>query len=382
MDFSLTKENRDIQAAAREFAEKEFPDWGSECDAEARFPNDLWEKAGTLGLIGSTIPEEYDGAGVGFLEQALILEQFWRVEPGIGQALISCSFGNELIRWFGTEEQKQRYLPGVARSETIMGMAITEPEAGSDVAGVSTTAVRDGEHYVLNGNKVMIGNATIADVVLILCVTRPESRGHGKFSFIIVDTHEKGYDATHSEKMGTRAADLGDIFLSDMRVPVTQLLGNEEGQGFYQLMKFFDHSRAYVAAHGLGLAQGALEQAAKHVKKRHAFGQPLAKFQDVQFTIAKMATKVETARNLIYKACWTLDQGKIDPMLVAMAKWYGARTAVEVADDALQLHGGYGYLKDYPIERFYRDAKVVEIYEGTKAVEQMIIGRTFLGVKG
>ncbi|MGD8386194.1 MAG: acyl-CoA dehydrogenase family protein, partial [Desulfobacteraceae bacterium] len=212
MDFSLTNENRDIQAAAREFAEKEFPDWGPDCDAEARFPRELWEKAGTLGLIGSTIPEEYDGAGVGFLEQALILEQFWRVEPGIGQALISCSFGNELIRWFGTEEQKQRYLPRVAQSQAIMGMAITEPEAGSDVAGVSTSAVRDGDHYVLNGNKVMIGNATIADFILILCVTQPEAKGHGKFSFIIVETGEPGYDTTHSEKMGTRAADLGDIF--------------------------------------------------------------------------------------------------------------------------------------------------------------------------
>jgi len=379
MDFSLTKENKDIQNAAREFAEKEFPETAPECDSKSIFPKVLWQKAGSLGLIGSTIPERYGGPELGFLDQALILEQFWRVEPGIGQALISCSFGSELLWWFGTEEQRKMYLPKVAASKAIMGMAITEPEAGSDVANVITLAKKDGSDYVINGNKVMIGNATISNFILILCVTNPEKGGHKKFSFIIVETDKKGYDSTHSEKMGTRAADLGDIFLNDLRTPKSQLLGNEEGQGFYQLMRFFDHSRAYVAAHGLGLAQGAIEQAIKHVKKRVVFGQPLSSFQDVQFTLAEMATKIELARNLIYKACWYLDQGIVDPKLVAMAKWYGARVGVEVVDEALQLHGGYGYLKDYPIERFYRDAKVTEIYEGTKAVEKLIIARQLLG---
>ncbi|MFP3928485.1 MAG: acyl-CoA dehydrogenase family protein [Desulfobacteraceae bacterium] len=378
MDFKLTNEQRDIQSAAREFAEKEFPEVGAECDAQNRFPEEIWKKAGELGFVGSTIPEEHGGPGLGFLEQALILEQFWRVDPGISQALINCSFGSELLWWFGTEEQKEKYLPGVAESSKKMGMATTEPEAGSDVSNVGTRAEKDGDSYVINGNKVMIGNATIADFIIILCKTDPDAERHKKWSFLIVETDTPGYDVTHAEKMGTRAGDLGDIFLSDCRVPESQLLGGKEGQGFYQLMKFFDHSRAYVAAHGLGLAQGAMEQAVRHVKKRVAFGQPLAAFQDVQFTLAEMDTKIETARNLIYKACWNLDQGNVDKRLVAMAKWYAARIGVEVVDEALQLHGGYGYLKDYPIERFYRDAKVIEIYEGTKAVEKLILSREVL----
>ena len=379
MDFQLTNEQKDIQSAAREFAEKEFPEVGPDCDVNNEFPEAVWRKAGELGFVGSTIPEEHGGPGLGFLDQALILEQFWRVDPGVSQALINCSFGSELLWWFGTDEQKEKYLPVVAESGKKMGMATTEPEAGSDVSNVSTRAEKDGSDYVVNGNKVMIGNATIADFVLVLCVTNPEAEGHKKWSFLIVETDTPGYDATHAEKMGTRAADLGDIFLSDCRVPESNLLGGKEGQGFYQLMRFFDHSRAYVAAHGLGLAQGAMEQAVKHVKQRVAFGRPLAAFQDVQFTIAVMDTKIETARNLIYKACWNLDQGTVNKRLVAMAKWYGARIGVEVVDEALQLHGGYGYLKDYPIERFYRDAKVIEIYEGTKAVEKMIIAREVLG---
>ena len=378
MDFKLTNEQKDIQNAAREFAEKEFPEVAAECDVKSEFPEAIWKKAGELGFVGSTIPEEHGGPGLGFLDQAMILEQFWRVDPGVSQALINCSFGSELLWWFGTQEQKEKYLPVVAESRKKMGMATTEPEAGSDVSNVSTHAVKDGDDYVINGNKVMIGNGSIADFILVLCMTNPEAEGHKKWSFLIVETDNPGYDATHSEKMGTRAADLGDIFFSDCRIPQSQLLGDKEGQGFYQLMRFFDHSRAYVAAHGLGLAQGAMEQAVKHVKKRVAFGQPLAAFQDVQFTLAEMDTKIETARNLIYKACWNLDQGTVDKRLVAMAKWYGARIGVEVADEALQMHGGYGYLKDYPIERFYRDAKVIEIYEGTKAVEKMILSREIL----
>ena len=202
MDFKLTNEQKDIQSAAKEFAEKEFPDVGPDCDANNRFPEEIWKKAGELGLVGSTIPEEYGGPGLGFLDQALILEQFWRVEPGIAQAVINCSFGTELFWWFGTEEQKKKYLPQVAESRIKGAMATTEPEAGSDVSNVSTNAVKDGSDYVINGNKVMIGNGSIADYVLVLCKTNPEAEGHKKWSFIIVETDNKGYDATHAEKMG------------------------------------------------------------------------------------------------------------------------------------------------------------------------------------
>ena len=380
MDFELSKEQMDIQKAAHEFAEGEFRDIARDCDINEEFPRSLLKKAGELGFIGVFIDEAYGGAGLGFLEHALILEEFWKLDPGLSQVLCSASFGAEEFLLFGTEDQKNIFLPPIAQGDSIMGFAITEPDAGSDTASVSTTALLDGEEYVVNGNKVMIGNGSIADFLLVFCLTDPEETSRSqRHSILVIETDRPGYQANKIEgKMGLRASDTANIFFSDLRVPMGNLVG-KRGQGFRQLMEFFDRSRAYVAAHGVGLAQGALDLAINHVKSREQFGRKLASFQVTQFKIAEMATRVELARTLTYRACWMVDHGKVDSKIVAMAKWFAARTAVEVVDEALQLHGGYGYMNDHDVERFYRAAKVLEIYEGTKEVEKIIVARRILG---
>lgn len=380
MDFELSKEHRDIAKAARKFARGELKDIAHDCDLNETFPRALLETAAKLGFIGVFIPEDYGGAGLGFLEHALILEELWKVDPGLGQALCSVVFGAEEILMFGSEEQKKKILPSLARGEAVMGFSITEPDAGSDACSASTSAVPEGGHFLINGSKVMIGNGSIADFLLVFCLTDPEASSRGKrHSVIIVETNREGYKANKIEgKMGLRASDTANVFFTNVRVPQENLVGTR-GKGWAQLMAFFDRSRAYVAAHGVGLAQGAMDQAVEHVKNRVQFGQKIAAFQITQFKIAEMATRIELARTLTHKACWSIDHGKGDTKTVAMAKWFAGRTAVEVVDEALQLHGGYGYINDHDIERFYRAAKVLEIYEGTKEVEKIIIGRAVLG---
>ncbi|MBW1889549.1 MAG: acyl-CoA dehydrogenase family protein [Deltaproteobacteria bacterium] len=380
MDFTLTNEHKDIQKAAREFAVGEFKDVAREYDLKEIFPEKILNKARQLDLIGLFIPEAYGGPGLGYLEHALVLEEFWKIDPGIGQQLCSVSFGAEELILYGTEEQKKQYLSPIFKGKGIMGFAITEPDAGSDTAAVSTTAVKEGDDYVINGSKVMIGNGTVGTFLLVLCLTNPEEKSKtARHSIIIVETDREGYKADKMEgKMGLRCSDTAAVYFNNLRVPQKNLVGTE-GNGFIQLMNFFDRSRAYVAAHGLGLAQGAFDQALRHVKGRKQFGRPLAAFQATQFKIAEMATKIETARNMVYKAAWLLDNNKSDTKLTAMAKLYACHVAVEVVDEALQLHGGYGYFDDYDIERFYRAAKVLEIYEGTKEVEKIIIAREIIG---
>lgn len=380
MDFEFSAEQKDICQAAREFALGELKDIAGECDRDETFPPELIKKAGELGFLGVFIDEAYGGAGLGFLEQAIILEEFWRVDPGLSQQLCSVSFGAEEFLLFGTEAQKLKYLTPVAKGNAIMGFAITEPDAGSDTLSASTTAVLDGNEYRISGNKVMIGNGSVGDFILVFCFTDPgEKKRARRHSIIVVETDRPGYeaDALHG-KMGLRASNTANIFLSDVRVPEENLVG-KQGNGFTQLMAFFDRSRAYVAAHGVGLAQGALDQAIAHVRSREQFGKKIGSFQATQFKIADMATKVELARTLTHKACSLLDQGKGDTNITAMAKMFSGRTAVEVVDEALQLHGGYGYFNEQDIERFYRAAKVLEIYEGAKEVEKMIIGRNVIG---
>ena len=380
MDFELSSEQKDIRQAAREFALGEFEDIAGDCDQHEKFPPELIKKAGELGFLGTFIDEAYGGAGLGFLEHAIILEEFWRVDPGLGQQLCSVSFGAEEFLLFGTEDQKHKFLPPVAEGKSIMGFAITEPDAGSDTLSATTTAILDRDEYRINGSKVMIGNGSAGDFILVFCLTDPdEKRRSGRHSIIVVETDRPGYesDPLHG-KMGLRASNTANIFLSDVRVPKENLVG-KQGNGFVQLMAFFDRSRAYVAAHGVGLSQGALDQAITHIRSREQFGRKIGSFQSTQFKIADMATKIELARTLSHKACTLLDQGKGDTNITAMAKMYAARTAVEVVDEALQLHGGYGYFNDQDIERFYRAAKVLEIYEGAKEVEKMIIGRNAIG---
>jgi len=381
MDFELTNRQKQIRLAAREFAEGELVPIGKECESKGEFPRDLIKKAAQLGFIGCFIKKEYGGLGLGLLEHAIILEEFWRAEPGLAQVLAQSAFGSDILLVYGTEEQKKKYLPPIAKGDWVMGFSITEPEAGSDAASVATTAVKVGEEYVINGNKVMISNGTVAKFILVFCLTRPNETAKSKrHSILLVETDRPGYKADRIHgKMGLHASDTANIFFNNVKVPKENLVG-VEGNGFLQLMDFLDRSRVIIAAHAVGLAQGAIEQAIHYVKKRKQFGKTIASFQVTQFKVAEMATLIETARGLMHKACWFVDRGTPNTQLSAMAKWWACKVAVNVVDEALQLHGGYGYLDDYPIERFYRAAKLLELYEGTKEIQKMTIGRRILGM--
>ena len=380
MDFELTSRQKQIRLAAREFAEGEFPEIAREYDRREEFPRDLWKKACELGFIGLFIKKEYGGLGLGFLEFALVMEEFWRVDPGCGNILLT-AFGSELIQLYGTEEQKLRYLPPLTRGKAIMGTAITEPDAGSDITSILTNARRDGNEYVINGTKQFITNGSIANYLLVFCLTHPGNTSRLKrFGMIIVETDRPGFGATKlTGKLGIRASDTAEIRFGNVRVPRENLIGQGEGEGFSQIMQLFNINRVIAASQGVGVAQGALDKAVRHVKQRKQFGQPIGAFQAIQFKIAEMATWIEAARALTYQAGWMIDHGKVNPKLISMAKWLAGEIGVKVANEALQLHGGYGYIADYDIERFYRDAKIVEIYEGTKEIEKNTIAREILG---
>jgi alkylation response protein AidB-like acyl-CoA dehydrogenase len=380
MDFTLSKEQRDIVRASRKFALGEFPDRALEFDREETFDLELWRKACELGFVGVFIAPSYGGAGMGFLEHCLINEEFWAVDPGIGQAILSTTFGSELIGLFGSEDQKKMIFPQLVSGQAIMGTAITEPDAGSDVTSATTIAVKEGNKWVINGNKMFATNGNIANYILVFCQTDPENPSrHERYSFILVETDTPGYTSKKiTGKMGIRASDTAEIVLRNVRVPLANLVG-KEGEGFHELMAFFNRTRLHICAQAVGLARAALEESIRHTKDRHQFGAPLASFQVTQFKIAEMATWVRAARNLYYEAAWLVDQGKIDHALISMAKWFSAEIAVRCVDEAVQIYGGYGYIDEFKVNRLYRAAKVLEIYEGTKEMEKIIISRAILG---
>lgn len=379
MDFELTKEQNDIVKAARKFALGEFPERAMEFDREEKFDLKIWKKACDLGFVGVFIDEKYGGAGYGFFEHCLLNEEFWAVDPGIGSAILSTTFGAELLAMYGTEDQKNLVLPQLVEGEAILGTAITEPDAGCDVTGAVTTAAKEGGEWVINGTKMFATNGTVATYMQIFCQTDPENESrHRRHSFILVPTETPGFKATKIRgKMGIRASDTAEIALKGVRVPLKNLIG-KEGEGFYELMEFFNRTRLHICAQAVGLARAALEESVRHTKGRRQFGHAIADFQVTQFKLAEMATRIRAARNLYYEAAWRTDQGKPDHALVAMAKWFSAKVAVDCADEAVQMHGGYGYIDEYRVQRLYRDAKILEIYEGTKEIEKMIVARSLL----
>jgi alkylation response protein AidB-like acyl-CoA dehydrogenase len=380
MYFTLSKEQLDIQRAAREFAEKEFRPVARDLDARETFDDGLWKKAAQLGFLAVFVPETFGGMGLGYLEQCVIIEEFARVDLGITHAIESTFFGTQLIQLVGTETQMKQYLPAVCAGKLRMGVAISEPDAGSDVASVTTTAIKDGDEYVITGNKIFITNCTLADFLIVLCVTHPDGvKKHERFSTIIVETNRPGYEANPFHgKLSLRISNTGEVAFHDVRVPRDNLLG-EEGRGFHNIMEFFNRTRVQVGALSVGTAQGALDKAIAHVRRRHQFGSPLASFQMIQGKIAEMATMTEAARSICYRAASKLDSGSPDPGLSSMAKWYCAEVAVKVADEAIQVHGGYGILEEYDVAHYWRNAKVLEIFEGSKEIEKIIIGRKLLG---
>jgi acyl-CoA dehydrogenase len=379
MDFVLSKEQLEIQNTARKFARAEFPQKAQEFDREEKFDLNLWRKACDLGFVGVFIDAAFEGAGYGFFEHCLINEEFWAVEPGIGAAILSASFGAELIAQFGTDEQKRRTLPLLTTGRAIMGTAITEPDAGSDVTAAITTAERSGDGWVINGTKMFATNGTLASFLLVFCLTDAEnSDPHRRHSFFLVPTDAPGFKAIKIRgKMGIRASDTAEIVFNQVHVPKENLIG-QEGRGFYQLMAFFNKTRLHICAQAVGLARAALEESIRYTRERRQFGAPLASFQVTRFKLAEMATRIRAARNLYYEAAWKTDNGDPDHGLVAMAKWFSAKVAVDCADEALQMHGGYGYIDEYKVQRLYRDAKILEIYEGTKEIEKTIVAKSLL----
>jgi len=376
MDFELTEEQRMIQDLAYKFAVKEMAPVAKDYDRQEKYAREIWEKGCEAGLVGAIVPEEYGGPGYGFLEACLITEQLSRIDLGLCLCVIAATFGSEHIIFFGSEDQKKKYLPALVNGEIISAGAFTEPDAGTDVASTRTRAVKDGDDYVINGSKMFITNGTICDIMMVLCVTNPEAESrHRRHSIILVEADRAGITRRKIHgKMGIRASDTAEIAFDNVRVPQSNLIG-KEGAGFFQLMHFFDATRTTVAAQGVGLAQGALDKSLKYVQERHVFGRPLAHNQAIQFQLAEMATRIELARTMTYRAAWLVDQGKTNPAINAMAKYFAGETAVWVCDKALQMHGGYGYIDEYDVQRFYRDAKIIEIYEGAKEAEKMTIAR-------
>ncbi len=381
MDFELTQEQKDIQKAAREFIEGEFDrEKILEWEKTHTFPKEIWKKACKLGFLGIHYPEEYGGQGCGVMENILIVEEFCRKDSGVGIALSLADFSSELVLRFGNHEQKKKYLIPVATGEFISAGAYTEPDHGSDITLMSTTASKQNDSFLINGTKTFITNGCLADFFVVLCQTDPDVKPpyRGQCT-ILVDKGTKGLEATEiTPKMGIRMTSTAQLSFSDVNVPLTQLLG-EENKGFYQVLEFFDESRIEIAAQALGIAQGAFDRALDYAKQRKQFGRRLVDFQVTQHKLADMATKIETARLLTYKAAWNFDQKKIDPKLTSMAKMFAGRTAVEVADEAIQLFGGYGYITEYEVERFYRDAKITEIYEGTREIQKNTIASALIG---
>ena len=384
MEFRLTEEQEAIRQAVREFCEKEFTPELVEryCEAE-EFPMELYRKACQLGFIGIHVPEELGGQGYGVLENALVTEEMCRADPDLGVTLTLADFGAELILMFGTEEQKERWIPPVFKGETLSAAAFTEPSGGSDISKrLGTTARREGDGWVINGTKMFITNANLSRYIITLCQTdmevEPPYRGQTLF---IVPTDAEGLDVVKLPgKLGIRCSQTCEVSYSDVRVGDEAILG-ELNRGFYHTLSFLNRSRVEIAAQGVGIAQGAFERAMKYARERELFGKPLVQLQAVAHKLAWMATKIEAARLLTYKAAWLIDQGRPDPLISSMAKWYAARVAVEVVDEAAQIYGGYFYFQDYDIQRFYRVAKILEIYEGTKEVQKDTVAR-FLVRKG
>lgn len=381
MDFKLAKEQEAIQKAARGFAEGEFDkEIALEHELAHTFPTEIWKKAGGLGFMGIHYPEKYGGQAYGIFENALVVEEFCRKDSGIGIALSLADFSSEIILRYGDEDQKKKYLIPITKGEALSSGGFTEPDHGSDITAMNTTATRNGDEYIINGVKTFITNGTIGDFVIVLCQTdqevKPTYRGQ---STIIVEKGTPGYStADVGEKMGIKMTSTGELSFNDVRVPASNLVG-KENRGFYQVLEFFDESRIEIASQALGIAQGAFDRALAYTKERTQFGKKIAQFQVTQHKLADMATKIETARLIVYKSAWSYDQGSIDPKLTSMAKMYAGRVAVEVADEAIQLFGGYGYMLEYEVERFYRDAKIMEIYEGTREIQKNTIASALLG---
>jgi alkylation response protein AidB-like acyl-CoA dehydrogenase len=375
MDFELPDEHRMIREEVRRFCEEEIEPIAQEVEDDHRFPEEIFDALADLDMMGVPVSEEHGGLGGDQLMYALVTEELGRVSGGIGLSYAAhVSLGSKPIEMFGTEDQKEEWLRPLAEGEGMGAWALTEPESGSDASDMDTTAEKDGDEYVIDGTKQFITNATVANSVLVKAVTDPEA-GYDGISTFIVDPDDDGFEVTTVwEKMGLNCSPTCEIQLDGVRVPEDRLLG-EEGEGWTQTMKTLQGGRISIAALSTGLAQGAYEHAREYSTEREQFGQPISKFDAVRNKVVEMERKVERARLLTHKAAWRYDQGEEVIKESALAKWDASEAAREVAEDAVQVHGGYGYTEDFAPQRYYRDAKLMEIGEGTSEIQQLIIGR-------
>ncbi|MBQ0016880.1 MAG: acyl-CoA dehydrogenase [Bacteroidales bacterium] len=378
MDFSLTKQDDLFLQMIREFAEKEVKPLAAEVDEEERFPMETVKKMAKIGLMGIPVPTQYGGAGGTNIMYGMAVEELSRVCATTGVILSAhTSLCCAPILEAGTEEQKMKYLPKLASGEWLGAFGLTEPGAGTDAAGQQTTAVLDGDEWVLNGSKIFITNGTYADVFIIIAMTDKSLGTKGISAFIVEKTTPGFYVGKKEKKMGIRGSATTELIFENCRIPKDNLLG-QIGKGFGLAMKTLDGGRIGIAAQALGIAQGAIDETVKYTKERKQFGRSISQFQNTQFQMADLATKVEAARMLVRRAHYNKDHGLPYNAEAAMAKLFAAETAMEVTNKAVQFHGGYGYTRDYPVERMMRDAKITEIYEGTSEVQRMVIaGKLF-----
>ena len=382
MDFSLSEEQQLLKKTVRDFAESELAPHSREWDDKQEFPREVFTKLGELGLMGAVWPTEYGGAGLTTLDYALAMEELSRVDAGVA---LSIAAHNSLcsghIFLAGSEEQKKKYLVPLAKGEKIGCWGLTENSAGSDAGGTKTTGVKDGDSWVLNGSKTFITNGRIADTAVIMAVT-DRNKGKKGISAFIVERGTKGFRPGKKEdKLGVRSSDTSELVLEDCRVPAANLLG-KEGNGFVDTLRILDRGRIGIAAWSVGIAQGSLEAALKYAMGRKQFGHAIAEFQGIQFKLADMATQVDAARLLTWRAAARRDAGLEHTVPSSMAKLFATEMAVQVALEAVQIHGGYGFTKDYPVERFLRDSKLGTIGEGTSEVQRLVIARELLSLRG
>ena len=382
MDFTFTDEQKQLRKSVREFAEGEIAPHVMEWDESSHFPSEILPKLAEMGLLGVIFPEEYGGAGLGYIEYATVIEELARVDGSVGLFVAAHnSLCSNHIYKFGSEEQKRKYLVPLAQGKKLGAWSLTEPEAGSDAGGTRTTAVRDSKGWILNGSKTFTTNGSYADVCVAMAVTDKSKDSHGISAFILEKGTPGFRPGKKENKLGMRASDTSEVIFTDCRIPGENLLG-PEGEGFISSLKILDGGRISIAALGLGMAQGALEAATRYAKERKQFKQPIADFQAIQFKLADMATQVEAARLLVYQAAWLADQKNVRfTREASMAKYFAGEVAVHVAAECVQIHGGYGFIKDYPAEKYYRDSKLCTIGEGTSEIQKLVIARQLLGKK-
>ncbi|GIO23209.1 acyl-CoA dehydrogenase family protein [Oceanobacillus sp. J11TS1] len=376
MNFDLTKEQKMIQQMVSDFAEKTIRPRAIEIDVNAAFPEDIFQEMGKLGLLGIPFPENYGGSAGDTISYAIAVEEIGRCCGSTGLSYAAAvSLGASPIYYFGTEEQKQTFLKPIAEGRSLGAFGLTEPNAGSDSGGTRTTAKLDGDDYIIQGEKCFITNASFADFIIVTAVTKRDANNKNRISAIIIPTDAEGVTIrSNYEKMGVRGSDTAEVILDNVRVPKENLLGTKH-QGHQQFLKTLDGGRISIAALAVGIAQAALDRSLQYAKDRKQFGKSISSFQAIQFKLADMAMEIELARNMVYKAAWLKDQNRNYSKEAAYAKLYATEMAFRAANQAIQIHGGYGYMREYEVERLLRDAKLLEIGEGTSEIQRVVIAR-------